>query len=151
MRATTDATRRRALRTDRSATGRDEQGIVAVEFALVLPLLVLIVMSAVTFGQALHARYMLVAAADETARACVLDQATGAACQQHARARLARLSGYCGQLAVNLSTDQLAGLQHTDALRVEVTCPFVGGVATGFLRRFHIAITQLHAVATMPY
>ncbi len=52
--------------------GRDERGAVVVEFALVLPLLVLFVFGIVEFGRAYNAKIELTSAVREGARAAAL-------------------------------------------------------------------------------
>src|SRR3712207_6589249 len=52
--------------------GRDERGAVVVEFAVVLPLLVLFVFGIVEFGRAYNARLELVSAVREGARAAAV-------------------------------------------------------------------------------
>ena len=52
--------------------GRDERGAVVVEFAVVLPLLVLFVFGIVEFGRAYNARIQLTSAVREGARAAAL-------------------------------------------------------------------------------
>jgi Flp pilus assembly protein TadG len=49
--------------------GRDQRGAVAVEFALVLPILVLFIFGIIEFGRAYNARIVLTAAVREGARA----------------------------------------------------------------------------------
>ena len=52
---------------------RDERGGALVEFALVLPLLMLVLMGMVDFAQAWHTRHVLADAAREGARRAVVD------------------------------------------------------------------------------
>ena len=52
--------------------GRDERGAVVVEFALVLPLLVIFVFGIVEFGRAYNAKIQLTSAVREGARAAAL-------------------------------------------------------------------------------
>jgi Flp pilus assembly protein TadG len=57
---------------DRNPAAADERGVVAVEFALVLPLLVTLVFGIVQFGLALNTKLTLTHAAREGARAAVV-------------------------------------------------------------------------------
>jgi hypothetical protein len=59
----------------RSSAGRD-RGAAAVEFALLLPLLVLIVFGVIDFGRAINAQITLTQAAREGARSLALGQST---------------------------------------------------------------------------
>ncbi len=56
--------------------GRDERGAVVVEFAFVLPILVLFVFGIVEFGRAYNARLELVSAVREGARAAAIGGTT---------------------------------------------------------------------------
>ena len=58
-----------------SPRGRSDRGAVAVEFALLLPLLLLLVLGVVDFGRALNAQITLTQAAREGARLAALKQA----------------------------------------------------------------------------
>ena len=60
-----------------TAAGSSERGAVAVEFALILPLLVMLVFGIVDFGRAYNAQITLTQAAREGARMAALETALG--------------------------------------------------------------------------
>jgi Flp pilus assembly protein TadG len=62
------------MRSRLSRAGRPDEGAAAVEFALVLPLLLLVVFGLVDFGRALNEQILLGRAAQQGARAAALRQ-----------------------------------------------------------------------------
>ena len=72
---------RRALRRGaggRGGTGRDDRGAAALEFALILPILMLLVFGIISFGMMLTFRQTLSQAATEGARAAAVEPDAGA-------------------------------------------------------------------------
>lgn len=133
----------------------------ALEFVLVLPLLMALLYAGVTFGQALYARVQLSSAANEAARACALDSADLDTCERHVRQRIASVAHWCsggsgdassagGGPQVSISRRQLEGLQHVDAIHVEIRCAFVGSVGRKLLKKHGVTLVNLATSATMP-
>ncbi|MDF9716920.1 pilus assembly protein [Nocardioides sp. ChNu-153] len=92
MGATTNAARRRGGR-----AGRDQRGAAAVEFALVLPILLLLVFGIIAYGYMLSFRGSMSQAAAEGARAAAVHQAgSGGSAQESARAALNEALGVYG-------------------------------------------------------
>ncbi|MCA9665370.1 MAG: pilus assembly protein [Myxococcales bacterium] len=149
----------------RRGRGRDnERGIAALEFVLVLPLLVAMLYAGVTFGQAIYARYQLASAANESARACALESTDMATCEQHVRQKIASVAHWCGGgggdgdaggstgsgVQVSVSRRALAGLRHVDAIHIEIHCAFVGSVGRKLLKKHGVTLINLNTSATMP-
>jgi len=64
------------IRQARRGSANSERGAAAVEFALLLPLLVLLIFGMIDFGRAINAQITITQAAREGARALALGQAT---------------------------------------------------------------------------
>jgi Flp pilus assembly protein TadG len=108
--------------------GRD-RGAAAVEFALVLPLLLLIVFGIIDFGRALNAQITLTQAAREGVRLAALGY-SDATVQASAQAAAPQLSG----VAVTVSASCLPGAGPTANAQVNVSYSFsfitpVGAIA----------------------
>ena len=69
--------------------GSNERGAIAVEFALVLPVLLVLVFGVVQFGNILSTRQIMIYAAREAARSFAVGESTVAQAQQVALNRLA--------------------------------------------------------------
>ena len=113
----------------RSSSGRpgrdgDDSGVAAVEFALVLPLIVMLVFAAITAGTIATAQLDVNSTARDAARAGALD--SNAACTL-AAARLADASSALGATScTNLATcPGVDSVIRIDATRT-VTIPFIG-------------------------
>ena len=113
----------------RSASGRpgrdgDDSGVAAVEFALVLPLIVMLVFAAITAGTIATAQLDVNSTARDAARAGALD--SNAACTL-AAARLADASSALGATScTNLATcPGVDSVIRIDATRT-FTIPFIG-------------------------
>jgi hypothetical protein len=127
-----------------------ETGVVSLEMALVMPLLLLMVVGAITLGHAQYVRYNLSSGADRAARACALDQALPEQCEALARQMLTGTSGWCDPLEVTAQYEPLPGLQRAIGLRVQVECSYVGGVGQTFLKNNNISIADFTISALMP-
>src|SRR5688572_29230104 len=68
---------RTAAQHDRRRTSRGEQGVVAVEFALIVPVILLLVFGIIEFGRAYNAKVELTAAVREGARDLALGTGVG--------------------------------------------------------------------------
>src|SRR5205823_1133660 len=72
----------RVGRPRRRPSCRDRRGVAMVEFALVFPLLLLLVFGIIEFGQTLSAQQMIINGAREGARSAILPGATNAQVRQ---------------------------------------------------------------------
>ena len=126
-----------------------ERGVASLEFALVVPIFLLIFAATATIGHALTVRYRLSDAAMVASRNAVItnrfDQPTA---MSVVRARLGTSLNVC-QPQVTPATVTLPGGGR--AFQVTVQCPFTGGVATGLLRSVGIQTPTLQAIAATPY
>jgi hypothetical protein len=134
------------------AAGGGELGVVSVETALAMPVLLIIITATVTLGHAIYVSYLLAGGASAAARACALDEADAPSCEAFARRQLtASVGAWCSPLEVEVRREPLPGLQSVAGLHVALRCGYVGGVGRELLRSRGIAITNLAASALMPY
>lgn len=107
-----------------------ERGAAAVEFALVVPLLVLVLLGIVEFSRAFQVQATLAAAAREGARVMVLTndetRATGAV-----RGAASSLDLGPGQITVAPDTCSGTDVTETITVTVRFTQPFVSGLLGG--------------------
>ncbi len=94
-------------------TPRPERGAVAVEFALILPLLMVLVFGIIDFGRAFNAQVSLTQAAREGARLAALGNST-ATVVSRTTAAAPSLSG----LTVTVTPCAVGAIQTTDAVVV---------------------------------
>lgn len=104
---------------------RDQRGAQAVEFALVLPLLVLLLVGIMEFGLVFNKQSMITQAARAAARSMALGNSPTAA-REAARQSAPQLSLSDGQIAVSPTSCPPAG--DTDAV---VTITYATPLATG--------------------
>jgi Flp pilus assembly protein TadG len=119
-------------RPPRGRLGARDRGAAAVEFALCLPLLLLIVFGIIDFGRALNAQITLTQAAREGVRLAALGYSNGAI-QARADAAAPGLSG----LSVTIAANCPAGAGPTANAEVDVSYSFsfitpVGAIAGMF-------------------
>lgn len=139
---------------------RRESGVAALEFALILPALLLVILGTVTLAHAFIVRFMLSSAAYDAARICTLArQPTQGCASGMVTKKLGNTLKWCsnGSVAVN-ATDAAepgftgaGGVPLVSAFEVRVSCEFTGGVGTGFLKSKGIVIASLQARAVMPH
>ena len=126
-----------------------QRGAASLEFALVVPIFLLIFAATATIGHALTVRYRLSDAAMVASRNAVItgrfDQPTALSI---VRDRLGTSVQVCAP-QVFPTTVALPGGGRAFQIRAE--CPFTGGVAAGLLRSVGIAQPQLQAIAATPY
>ena len=108
---------------------RDERGAAAVEFALVAPLLLLLVLGIAEFGRAYNISTTLSAAAREGARTMALQNSTSAA-RAAAQAAAPGVSLSSSQISVTPAACPAAGTGSTTLVTVRITYPmtFVSGL-----------------------
>ena len=115
------------MRTSRVATPQRERGAVAVELALVLPVLVLLLWGIIEFGRGYSDRVQLTAAVRDGARAAALSSSTDpaavlTAAQTATRNAAAGLTP--GSIVVTVPTACPADPTPTDRATVQATYPF---------------------------
>lgn len=119
------------MKGDRSKRAR---GVAAVEFALVVPLLLVLVLGTIDWGWYFFVRAVVVNASREGARTGSLYASAAAVAPAEAAAR-AYLSGSLdASRATELTATVIPGAGATDSVRVRITYP-VGSI-TGFLTPF---------------
>jgi hypothetical protein len=130
---------------------KHEEGTVSLEFALVIPLLMVLIFATVTLGHALYVRHKLSDVAATVARACMLEQ-SGQRCQAIAQQLVAESNQWCGGgVRVAIQAVPLQGLRHVIGLKVRLDCKFVGGFGREYLRASNITIADFTVSALMPY
>ncbi len=132
----------------------------ALEFALILPALLLVILGTVTLAHAFIVRFMLSSAAYDAARTCTLAQkATQGCASQMVTKKLGNTLKWCSNSNVNVVASDTPepgfvdpnGQPLVSAFEVRVSCDFTGGVGTGFLKSKGIIIASLQARAVMPH
>jgi hypothetical protein len=138
---------------DRSKSKRQhEAGTVSLEFALVVPLLMVLIFATVTLGHALYVRHKLSDVAATIARSCVLEVGGGQRCYAIANQLVAESNQWCGGgVGVTIQAVPMQGLRHVYGLKVRLDCRFVGGFGREYLRASNITIADFTVSALMPY
>lgn len=108
---------------------RDERGAAAVEFAIVVPVLLLLVVGIAEFGRAYSTAAVLSGAAREGARTMALQNSTSAA-RTAAQGAATGLTLSSSQIAISPSACPAAGSGTTTLMTVTITypMPFLSGV-----------------------
>lgn len=108
---------------------RDERGAAAVEFALVVPLLLLLVLGIAEFGRAYNISSTLAGAAREGARTMALENSTSAA-RSAAQGAATGLGLSASQITVTPSSCPTSSTGSTTLVTVRITYPmtFVSGL-----------------------
>lgn len=116
------ALRRPRLRKLRRPTDGRRRGAAIVEFALVMPVLFLLLIGIIEFGRALMVQQVLTNASREGARRAVIESATADEVEQLVRDYLAtaRVSG----ATISIEPTPLADLGFGDAVTVDVSVPY---------------------------
>lgn len=137
---------------------KKEEGIAAVEMALVLPLFLLLVTGLCTLGHAMIIRYVMNTAAYAGARECGLRRTLTPSCiQQVVDQEMGAFASACARQVRATSTVSsnpgATGLPFTtvNTLQVDLTCDFTGGVGLGFLQRMGILNRAITVRASMPF
>lgn len=105
---------------------RGDRGAAAVEFALLLPVVLLIIFGIIDFGRMLHAQILLTEAAREGARAAALQSAAAG------QARVNRVASSLGTVTTTIVECPAAGGTNSDAV-VDVQHTFTFITPLGFL------------------
>lgn len=108
---------------------RGERGAAAVEFAIVVPLLILLVVGIAEFGRAYNVATTLSAAARQGARTMALENSTGAA-RASAQSAATGLGLSASQISVTPSACPTGSTSSTTLVTVRITYPmaFVTGL-----------------------
>lgn len=110
-------------RTPKSHRIRNRNGVAAVEFALVVPLFLLLVFGIIEFGRALMVQQVLVNASREGARLAVLDSASSANVVNTVSDYLQDASIDIPQSGISVSPDPAAVINNQQ-ITVSVSVPF---------------------------
>jgi len=119
----------------------DKRGAIAVEFALVLPVLITILVGVIEFGNILFTRQMMVYAAREAARSYAVGESNVAAAEALALTRLSDLT-----LTFNVDVVETATAAGAD-VTVTITVPMADATFVGFLGP--IFVGNIQALVTM--
>lgn len=109
---------------------RDDRGVAALEFALIAPLLLLLIYGAISFGLALSVKHVMTESAAEGARAAIGAQPVGAETQNAAYVRVASaratasLGVYSTYAQVTPTVGACAGAVQNTCVTVTVTYPY---------------------------
>lgn len=143
------------MRADRPQAVQIEKdaGVAALEFALLLPLLMILVVGVIVIGHGLVTRYILSSAAYDAARTCALARAPTAGCARAiVNSRIGSASKWCRSLNVSVNNAAAPGYPAVTALEVRADCAYTGVIGTsGFASKQGLSIAQVRARAVMPY
>lgn len=133
---------------------RSSRGSATVEFALILPALLLILAGMFTIGNYLTARYHLTAAANQAARACSYpdDQIPNrlVCVQQEVENRTPEfVRRRCALLQPQPTIQQLPDVP-VQVLHVTITCGYQPAILGGFMNTVGIPFPVLITQGTMP-
>ena len=120
---------------------RDERGASAVEFALVVPLLILVLMGIVEFGKTVNTQSTLSSAAREAARTMALTNDVG---QARAAAQSADGSLNLAASAISVTPASCTGASATQMVTVTITYRQV--FASGLVGRTGVDLTGTAAM-----
>lgn len=98
---------------------RDEAGVAAVEFAIIMPVLVLMLSGIIQFGMLMFVQNQMINVARETSRRIAVGELTTAAAQQYARDSLAFTSA---NFAIAITAPNPAGPNPKD-VTVDIRVP----------------------------
>ncbi|MSW86547.1 MAG: pilus assembly protein [Actinobacteria bacterium] len=109
----------------RLTSARDDQGSAVVEFALVTPLLLVLLLGVLQIALAMHVRATLTAAAAEGARVAALSGSSLSQGEQRTRDVLTESLAGGGVAGVSASRERLAGVEIV-AVTVTASLPLIG-------------------------
>ena len=126
-----------------------------VEFALILPLLLILALATTTLCHAFLTRFLMHSAAYDAARSCALAR-TGndSTCVTGIlNAKLQKVTMACeGGIKPQVTPKSLGQpLEGVTSLEVELKCDFIGGIGRGYLQKHGLKIATITARAAMPY
>lgn len=132
---------------------RREQGAAALEFALVLPILLMLLLGTIAIGHGLVLRFLLSSAAYDAARVCTLGRKPTPACARSVvDKKLGGLTKWCKTLQVTAQSTPAAGFAAVNALGVELDCNCSGVISTAaYLGQHGMLFGNVKVRAVMPY
>lgn len=130
-----------------------EQGGAAIEFALVLPLFLLLVVAMLILGQMLTVRSALAGAVYSAARTCALARDPSQACANRVVTnRMGFVANQaCVRLTVATTNPAEPGYPAVNAFQVTATCTQPGGLVQVLQAQIGGQLNQVTARAVMPY
>ena len=133
-----------------------EHGGAAIEFALVLPIFIILVIGMLTFGILLTTRYALAGAVYGAARTCTLARNPTQACARAAIAAQMAFAagGPCGTVNVVAGNANVAGYNGANAVRafeVSATCTKSWALTAPFRAVMGTDLGTFGARAVIPY
>jgi hypothetical protein len=131
-----------------------ERGVATVEFALILPLLLILALGTTTLCHAFLTRFLMHSAAYDAARTCALARTNNdSTCVAGILSnKLQKVTMACeGGIKPQVTPKNLQGLEGVTSLEVELKCDFIGGIGRGYLQKHGLKIATITARAAMPY
>lgn len=130
-----------------------QEGAAALEFALVLPILLMLLLGTIALGHGLVLRFLLSSAAYDAARVCTLARQPTATCAKTVvNNKLGGLTKWCKTLHVTAQTSPAAGFAAVNALGVELDCGCSGVISTAaYLGQHGLLYGNIKVRAVMPY
>ncbi len=131
---------------------RRVRGSAALEFMLVLPTMMLVVVAMLVLGNYLTTRYLLGTTTDKAVRVCSLSTVpnpTGCAVAAFNGFLPGFVQSRCGAPAVNARVDTLPGTS-VRVLTVNATCNYDPALGAGLLAGAGLALGQLTSSSAMP-
>ena len=101
-----------------------EQGVVSLEMALSMPILILVFFGVFVFTHAFYLRFVMTARVHDVARVCAIRKLEMGACQAHANEQFASLGRFCDGLLVEARVEAIAGVDNVRGVELTVTCPY---------------------------
>ncbi len=129
-----------------------DDGAAALEFALTLPLLIMLIIGLFSIGHGLVVRYMLSSAAYDAARTCTLSRNPTAGCAQAIiTQRFGSAQTWCNGIVVNVTNGPQPGFTAVNTMDVRATCNYRGVFAPAVMQEHGITLTSINARSAMPY
>lgn len=120
--AAADNAPRRQRQRSRPKNQRDRGGVAAVEFALIAPVFVMIILSMIEFGRVIMVQQLLTNASREGARRAVIEGASNTEVQTLVDSYLSNAS--VSGVTVGVAPSDLSNVGFGDAVVVSVSVPF---------------------------
>jgi Flp pilus assembly protein TadG len=130
-----------------------EQGATALEFTLMLPVFLILLLGTISIGHGMVVRYLLNSAAYDAARACALQRLPTSACANTVvKKKLGTAVKWCaGSPKVTATNAPNPDLDAVRTLEVNIDCSYGGIIASSYLQTHGLWIKSIRAKAAMPY